>query len=275
MTASTVPAPIVTGLYVPGNRPDRFDKAVATGAQLIILDLEDAVSPEGKADARSAVVNWLERRPRAGGPRIQVRVNAVGAVGTTSDLEALRPLADRFTLRLPKVESASSLERTAGFTGTVALIESALGVERALEIAEHPLVGGLALGDSDLASNVGSTSEQVIDYARIRLVFAARAAGLAAPMLSAWPGIRDLEGLRADTLRGRALGLVGRVAIHPSQLSVVTESFRPAPDEIAWAEAVLAAATIGGVSTLFSGDMVDAAMVGRAERVLALVRATS
>ena len=275
MIASTVPAPIVTGLYVPGNRPDRFDKAVATGAQLVILDLEDAVPPEEKADARSSVIDWLERRPHTRGPRIQVRVNAAGTVGATSDLEALRPLADRFTLRLPKVESASSLESTAGFRGTVALIESALGVERALEIAEHPLVGGLALGDSDLASDVGSTSEQVIDYARIRLVFATRAAGLAAPMLSAWPGIRDLEGLRADTLRGRALGLVGRVAIHPSQLSVVTESFRPAPDEIAWAEVVLAAATIGGVSTLSSGDMVDAAMVGRAERVLALVRATS
>lgn len=265
--------PVITGLYVPGNRPDRFDKAVATGAQLVILDLEDSVPLNEKADARSAVVDWLGRRPGTAGTHLQVRVNAGRGSDAAADLDAIRPWADAFTVRVPKVEAASDLEGLDDFPGVVALIESALGVERAFEIATHPLVGGLALGDSDLASDVGSAARPVIDYARVRLVFASRAAGLPAPMLSAWPGIRDLEGLRGDTARGKDLGLVGRVAIHPTQLDVIAQCFRPTPEELAWATGVESAASVGGVTTLSSGDMVDAAMVGRAARILDLHRA--
>lgn len=267
--------PVITGLYVPGNRPERFVKAVDSGADLVIFDLEDSVPPAEKAQARHNVVEWLRHRAALGigeksGPRIQVRVND----GSDDDLAALAPLAEYFMLRLPKTENTAQLEAMAGFVRVTALIETALGLERAFELAEHPVVAGLALGDSDLASDLGSSSVQVLDYARIRLVVAARAAGLPAPMVSAWPAIRDQAGLLDDTRRGGALGLVGRVAIHPSQLGVIRSAFLPDATEVAWAYEVIEALTAGGVTILRSGAMVDTAMRGRAERIIRLLRAT-
>ena len=259
---------IVTGLYVPGNRPDRFEKAFSSGADLIILDLEDSVPQVDKVEARRNVVDWMRARRDQGagasaGPQIQVRVSA----GSDEDLDALASVADQFSLRLPKVEKRSQLDAVSHFTGVTALIETALGVERAFDLAEHPVTAGLALGDSDLASDLGTSSKKVIEFARIRLVIAARARGLPAPMVSAWPGIKDLSGLLRDTRRGAALGLVGRVAIHPTQLAVIRTAFEPTRAELAWANEVIDALNGGGVTTLRSGAMVDAAMLGRAERI--------
>jgi citrate lyase subunit beta/citryl-CoA lyase len=272
MTASPIiTGPIVTGLYVPGDRPERFDKAVATGAQLVILDLEDAVADAHKADAREAVASWLRARA-ADGTVVQVRINA----GEPLDLAALAAVDAEFEIRVPKVESLSDLDAvTRAVPGhpLTALFETALGVEGALALAAHSAVTRLALGESDLASDLGTRAPVAMDYARMRVLFAARAAGLPAPMLSAYPGIRDLDGLRADTERGRDLGWVGRTAIHPSQLPVIADVFRPDADQVAWAESVLAATASGGVSTLPNGDMVDGAMVGRARSIQALAAA--
>lgn len=257
---------MITGLYVPGDRPDRFDKAVATGADLVILDLEDAVAPARKAFARDAVAAWLT------GPRpdcvLQVRVNA----HNPADLAALRDLTG-FEVRLPKVESPADVDSVvAALPGVpvTALVESAFGVEHAADLAAHPAVTRLGLGESDLASELGTRTEAVLDHARVRLLYAARAAGLPAPMLSAYPAIKDLAGLRADTERGKALGWVGRVAIHPIQLPVIAEVFAPTAEERRWAAEVLAAGA-NGVSTLASGEMVDPAMMGRARAILSRV----
>jgi len=266
-----IAAPIVTGLYVPGDRPERFDKAVATGAQLVILDLEDAVADAHKASAREAVASWLRARA-PGDTVVQVRINA----GEPLDLAALAAVDAEFEIRVPKVESLSDLDvvaRAVPGHPLTALFETALGVEGALALAAHSAVTRLALGESDLASDLGTRAPAAMDYARMRVLFAARAAGLPAPMLSAYPGIRDLDGLRADTERGRDLGWVGRTAIHPSQLAVIADVFRPDASLLAWAESVLVATGSGGVSTLANGDMVDGAMVGRARSILALAAA--
>lgn len=258
----------ITGLYVPGDRPDRFEKALATGADLVILDLEDAVAPSAKAAALDAVTGWLRERESApGGPVLQVRVNA----GADHEIAALRATGAAIELRAPKIESVADvdrLERRAGGLPITALIETARGVEGAAAIAAHPAVSGLALGESDLASDLGSRDPAVLDHARVRLLFAARAAGLPAPMLSAYPDIPDLDGLRADTERGRRLGWIGRVAVHPRQLPVIAEVFAASEAERAWARDVLAAVGEGGVATLPSGEMVDPAMLGRARAIL-------
>jgi citrate lyase subunit beta/citryl-CoA lyase len=264
--------PLTTGLYVPGDRPDRFDKAVATGADLVILDLEDAVAPAAKAQARAAVVEWIARGTDARRFVLQVRVND----GDEADLAALADLvgeagARSFEVRLPKVESLGQLDRVAAALPGVpltALIESALGVERAAEVAAHASVTRMALGESDLASELGTRAPDVLQYARIRLLFAARSASLAAPMLAAYPAIPDLDGLRADTERGREIGWWGRVAIHPTQLAVIASVFAPRDDEVRWAREVLGAVGGGGVATLGNGEMVDAAMLGRARAIL-------
>lgn len=262
----------LTGLYVPGDRPDRFDKAVASGAEMVILDLEDAVAEKHKSVAREAVVEWLGSRPgpnspASASPIIQVRVNA----DFNDDLAALAQCTADFELRVPKVESAVVVDEVAlrmpGRPQT-ALLESALGIENALLIAQHPAVTRLAIGESDLASELGTRSARVMAYARSRVLFASHAASLDAPMLSAYPAIRDLEGLRADTAMGRDDGWVGRVAIHPAQLQVIREVFVATPAEVAWAEEVLAALSHGGVVTLANGEMVDSAMRGLAERIL-------
>lgn len=262
---------VITGLYVPGDRPDRFEKAVTSGADLVILDLEDAVTPANKAEARAAVVTWLTARSEdalTAGPVIQVRLNSPIA----DDLAALAGLDSRIEFRIPKVVSAAELDVVRAHNPdrpVTALLETALGIEQALEIARHPSVTRLGIGESDLASELGSRSDAVIGYARNRVLFASVAAGLAAPMLSAFPAIRDLEGLRQDTARGLADGWLGRVAIHPSQLPVIAEVFFSSEADIAWATEVLAVTAGGGVSTLSNGDMVDPAMIGRAERILA------
>jgi citrate lyase subunit beta / citryl-CoA lyase len=258
----------ITGIYVPGNRPDRFDKAVGTGADLVILDLEDAVPRHEKSAALSAVVGWLGRRTPTEGPLLQVRVNPHAA----HEIAALRATGVAVEIRLPKVESSAEIaavnpqgERELPVT---ALIESARGVERISEIVSAAGLTRVAMGEADLQSELGSTSETVLDYARMRVLFATRAAGLPAPMLSVYPRIRDLDGLAADTERGRAAGFVGRVAVHPSQLEVIRRAFVPSEGEVAWAQQVVDALRGGGVATLASGEMVDPAMLPRATAIL-------
>lgn len=276
-----------TGLYVPGDRPERFDKAVATGAELVILDLEDAVADDRKAVARANVAAWLRARfcgeDRAESdeylpmPIVQVRVNA----DPEADMAVFAPIfaeigaSAPLELRLPKVEStddvAAVTTRVPDFPVT-AIIESALGVERAIAIATHPSVTRLALGESDLASELGTKSPSVIGYARTRIVYACAAAGVPAPMMAAFPRIRELEALSEDCKSGRIDGWFGRVAIHPSQLPIIRSAFQSSEEDIAWASEVLSIAGRGGVGTLDSGEMVDRAMVGRAQRILARPR---
>ena len=324
--------PPITGLYVPGHRSDRFERAFTSGADLVILDLEDAVPVTQKATAREAIVATLTARvaglrdersgnaePTAdadadadagtdadadtdgdadargslgarGETLIQVRVNAGPFLADDLAAIALFLQADGAArpveVRLPKVEAASDVDRVIHFLDDVspgssrhvavtAILETALGVERALEIASHPAVTRLALGESDLASDLATRHPDVIGYARTRVLFAARAAGLDAPMMSAYPDIRDQAGLLADTADGATRGWLGRVAIHPSQLAVIASAFRPEPAEVVWAEQVLDAMRDGGVTTLASGEMVDPAMIGRARSIVARKNATA
>lgn len=265
-------APHRTGLYVPGDRSDRFVSAEESGADLVVFDLEDAVAPERKAAARDAVLAWL-RDGRRGAADVQVRVNA----GDDADLQAVAGLALDIGIRLPKVESVAELDRVAGIAPdrpVIALLESARGVVSALSIAEHPAVVALALGESDLRSEVGG-GDPMITHARVSMLFAARAAGLPAPMASVYPAIRDLEGLAEDTRGAADLGLFGRMAAHPIQLPVIADIFAPTEIELSWAREVVAAVQTGGVATLSSGAMVDPAMRGRAERILRAAESSS
>lgn len=267
--------PVVTALYVPGDRPDRFDKAVATGAQLVIVDLEDAVAVERKTIARHAVTAWLRSPSADRRVRIDVRVNA----GDDDDLAAIAGLDQAIGVRLPKVESSSAIDAAAKVVGTerpiTALIETARGVEAVAEIASHPATAAVTLGEADLASDLGTRDESVLDWVRVRLLVAARAARLPAPMMSVFPDIIDLDGLRADTERGRRMGFVGRTAIHPTQLAVIAAAFTPPQEDLRWATQVLAATAAGGVGRLETGEMVDPAMRGRAEAIRALAAAVS
>ncbi|HZX09295.1 CoA ester lyase [Kribbella sp.] len=268
---------MLTALYVPGNRPDRFAKAVAAGPDLVVFDLEDAVQVAGKADARGWAVAWIAAnvsRP------VEIRVNALHSPWIADDLAAISAVPS-VRLRVPKVESAADvhavLEKVPSARIT-ALIESPLGVERAFEIATaDPRVVAVALGEADLSSALGVDGPAGLAWSRARLVSASRAAGLGAPMMSVYPNVHDLDGLRQSSVEGRALGFVGRTAIHPRQLSTIVEAFTPSAAQVAAAEELLEAVEKadvrnGGVLVLPDGRMVDPAMIGRAREVTALIR---
>jgi citrate lyase subunit beta/citryl-CoA lyase len=271
-----MPAPVLVALYVPGDRPERFAKAFAAGADQVILDLEDAVAPARKELAREAVAELL-----AGpvpGP-VAVRPNGAGTPWHDDDLAMLARAPARPALRLPKVEGPADvdrvLERLGGGSGEpwelTCLLESALGVERAYAVAGHRAVSAIALGEADLRAQLGVTAEAALDWLRVRAVVAARAAGLPAPAMAVHPHVGDDEGLRASCRHGATLGLRGRAAIHPRQVAVIREAFTPTPAEVADARLVLAALTgVAGAVRLADGRMVDAAMAAQARAVLAL-----
>lgn len=250
-------------LYVPGSRPDRFEKAAATGAE-VILDLEDAVEAGAKDEARTYVADWVAR---ARAP-LQVRVNRPGSVELAADLAAL---PRDVPLRVPKVERPEDLAGLGGRPLHV-LIESALGIENLLSIATTEGVATIALGEADLAAELGLDGEDALGWVRSRLVVAARAAGLPAPMMAAYPALSDLDGLAASCDVGRRLGMRGRTAVHPAQLPVIRSAFAPRADELDWARAVLAILDRGGVARLSDGSMIDAAMARRARAILAGAR---
>jgi len=247
--------PPLTWLYVPGDRLDRVEKAIASRAHAVIVDLEDGVAPAAKEAARANVAQL----PHSDKP-VYVRVNA----GSSADLEAVRPLplAGVVVPKLERPEDVPELEHP-----IVALIESATGLEAAYEIARHPRVVGVGLGEADLRSQTGATD---LDWARARLVNAAVAAGLPRPPQSVYPNVKDLEGLERSCRRGRELGHLGRTAIHPAQLPVIEAVYLPTTDEVERARETIARLEADGVGTVGDGEFVDAAMLGAARQVVAL-----
>jgi citrate lyase beta subunit len=285
--------PVRSLLFVSGERPDRFDKAVATGADVVCVDLEDAVHPDRKAEARAHVIDWL-RRPRAGGAsagRIAVRINGLGTLDGLRDALALAEAGVRTeVLLVPKVEDAAGLALLhrwlGGAFGTmVALIETPLGIERMAGIAgaagdEAPRLSALMLGGADLSMELGARLEwDALASARGRLVNAAKAFGL-----EAWDvpfvDVGDVAGLQAETRRVKAMGFDCKSAIHPSQVAPIHAAMQPDADELAWAVALNeAVAAQGGPERirgafLFRGKLVDAPILRRAERVAAFPRHT-
>jgi citrate lyase subunit beta/citryl-CoA lyase len=267
--------PIVTALYVPGDRPDRFGKAAASGADVVILDLEDAVAADRKDEARRAVADYLSTPTPC---PVAVRVNGAETPWYTSDLEALAHCAHVSAIRLPKCESPGQVaeaSRRSGGGGVQAVIESAIGVERLYDIARAAATVSVSLGEADLRSALSITDPGGLDWVRSRLVVAASAAGLPAPLMSVWADLKDYDGLAASCRAGKTRGFLGRAAIHPDQVPVIRAAFMPTDDEILDARAILAAladaaAVSSGVAVLPNGHMVDAAMRRGAERTLAL-----
>jgi citrate lyase subunit beta / citryl-CoA lyase len=270
-----VSAVYLTWLYAPGDRPDVVAKALRSGADVVIVDLEDAVAPDRKRYALDATADLLtERHPVP----VHVRVNALAGALAEAEARRLAPLGGLGALRLPKVNGPADVARVAAWTSPVPplypLLENALGVEHAHAIATaHPSVAGIALGEADLRADLGIADEAGLAWPRGRIVLAARAAGLPPPPQSIYPDVRDAEGLARSCAEGRTLGFLGRAAIHPRQLPVIERAYLPTTPEIEAAEEILkAAVTDNGALALPDGRFVDAAVVAGAHRTLALAR---
>ncbi|MFX0578706.1 HpcH/HpaI aldolase/citrate lyase family protein [Nocardia nepalensis] len=266
-----------TWLYVPGDRPDRMDKAVASGAAIVVLDLQDAVAEDRKQQARDAVADFLARiEPDTFSTRIHVRVNNIRSEAGRRDLDAIAGLRALAGIRLPRIESIADIEaatRIVRAGGAQAefhcLIETALGIENAYQIASAPGVVAISLGEGDLRVELGALDEQALVWARSRIVVAAAAAQLPPPAMAVFGNVKDVAGLRESCLRGRRLGMRGRSAIHPAQLPVIADAFRPTDTEVEQARRVVAAADAhSGGFALEDGTFVDQPVVAAARLTL-------
>jgi citrate lyase subunit beta/citryl-CoA lyase len=255
-----VNVPPLTWLYVPGDRPNRVEKAIASEAHAVIVDLEDGVAPAAKAEARANLPGlFTERRNKP----VYVRINA----GDADDLAVVATLAIAgvFVPRVARPEDVPSIGLPVH-----CLIESATGVEAAYEIATTRGVAGISLGEADLRSETGAL-EAGLDWARSRIVNAAVAAGLPRPPQSVYPHLKDDEGLARSCRRGRELGHLGRTAIHPAQLPTILHAYLPTEEETAHAGATIERLERAlGAATLPGGEFVDAAMLGSAHQTIAL-----
>ena len=265
-------------LFVPANRPERYAKALASGADAVIVDLEDAIAPADKLLARQTLVQAIDNLTTAHRARLLVRINASGTPWQTDDLVALRGVMAKglAALMVPKAESPHTLAQVAGVVGPtctlVPLIESVAGLDAVNALAACPQVLRLAFGHLDFQADTGMSCdahEAELVPVRLALVFASRRAGLAAPVDGISPDTHDTARLTLETMRSRRGGFAGKLCIHPAQVASINAAFSPSAAELEWAERVQAAfdAAGGGVFSL-DGRMVDAPVLLLARRTL-------
>ena len=253
-------------LFVPGNRPERFDKACAAGAGAVIIDLEDAVVPAEKIAARAALRDWL-----SASKSVLIRINSAETEWFQDDL-ALCSLPGVAGIVLPKSERAEHLRTVAdaGAATILPLIESAHGFARLSEIAQQARVQRLIFGSIDFQLDLGIEGEDdALLFFRSQLVLQSRLANLLSPVDGVSVGIDDVDQLRIDTQRARRLGFGAKLCIHPRQVETVNHAFRPDAASVAWATKVVAAADkAGGAAVAVDGKMVDLPVLLKARAIL-------
>jgi citrate lyase subunit beta/citryl-CoA lyase len=270
-------------LFVPGDRPERFEKALASGADAVILDLEDSVAATNKPRARDAVHEFVLRH--AGETTLLIRINALASPEFEGDLAALSGLHP-FAIMLPKAEGAVSVRKLAAtLAPAIPILPIATETPSAIfEIGSYRDVSsnlcGLTWGAEDLPAAMGATTARESDggytppyeLARSLVLFGAHAAGVPA-IETVYPGFRDLDGLKAYASRARRDGFSGMMAIHPSQVEAINQAFTPDASEIAWAEKVAAAfaARPGAGVIQLDGRMLDLPHLKLAVRILGIV----
>ena len=254
-------------LYVPGNRPDRFDKACAAGADSVIIDLEDAVPPAQKDAARAALSAWL-----SADKAILVRVNAEGSEWFGRDLAAC-DAAGVTGVILPKAEKIGDGVVALCSRKGVALyplIETAAGMAQAEAVAATPCVQRLMFGTIDFQFELGidGDGDELLAF-RSRLVLASRLAGIQSPVDGPCTSWEDSELLLADARRARRMGFGGKLCIHPRQVAHVNAAFAPTAEELAWAGRVVAAAAESkGAAVAMDGRMIDRPVILKAEQIV-------
>ena len=258
-------------LFVPATRPDRFAKGATSGADRVILDLEDAVAPSEKVEARRN----LARAVIPGEVPVYVRVNSALTPWFEDDLAVAATLAIRGIL-LPKADSAAHVERAAraipNECAIVPIIETAIGFWNVLDVARAPRVERLVFGGLDFSLDTGMQDEDgAFDYVRSRIVIASRVAGIAPPIDYVTLAIDDQELLQRHTARSWHFGFGGKLCIHPKQIPVTNDAFRPSDDEVAWARSILREQAARPEDAVFAhrGELVDRPVLERARQIVA------
>lgn len=273
-TMSTRVAQARTLLFVPGHRPDRFDKAARSGADAIVVDLEDAVPTTSKAAARAAIEAQWPLLQVCGVP-VLVRINASETSAGTEDIEWLGRLPPPAAILLPKAESlqaVASVHRALSGTPVLPIIESAAGYAALSMLAATPGVMRLAIGHLDFLADTGmrcDDEQSELAPLRFAVAMATRLNGLAPAVDGVTEQIGAEQRLRNDVRRAMRFGLRGKLCIHPAQVSIVHDAMAPTEEELAWARKVIAAdAAANGGAVQVDGRMVDQPVVLLARRLL-------
>ena len=268
-------------LFVPGNRPERFGKALASQADMVIVDLEDAVPAADKAVARIALAAAWQQWPTAQRARVLVRINAAQTADHLDDLAWLPQLPDLSAVMVPKAEKVTDLTGVQGALGTPApalipIIESAEGLANIDALARCPSVLRLAFGNLDFQADLGMASgadEAELAPVRVAIVVASRRAGLAAPIDGVTTDTQDMGRVQTDAARSLRFGFGAKLCIHPLQVAAVHAAFAPTAAQIEWAQRVLQAeAVAGGGAFTVDGRMVDPPVLKLARQCLAMAR---
>lgn len=259
-------------LFVPGIREDRFATAVASGADEIVLDLEDGVARQDKDVARREVVRW-----KSGGGAGIVRINPPDTDHYAADMDAVRSLGS-VGVMVPKACARSVLavaEHLPARAYLIAIIETARGVLEARQVCSIPQVQRLAFGNGDLALELGLSHDNWagLQWARSTVVCASAAEGCPPPIDGVVTAPRDEALLRTECASGRDLGFTGKLAIHPIQIPTINNMFAPSEGELAWAHTVVAAGSAGG-AVLVAGEMIDGPILQRAKNIVERAAAT-
>jgi citrate lyase subunit beta/citryl-CoA lyase len=263
-------------LFVPGTRPERFIKALDSGANGVVLDLEDAVAEEDKETARNAIRTAWPSFSVEQKKRLVIRTNAPGTQFYSADLILAQEL-NVGCLLIPKSESADQINGAALVlpnTAIIPMIETAIGLDRLREISNANQVLRLALGNLDLQADLGmmcDPQETELQTARYQIVLASRLAQIAPPVDGVTPSTDDLPRITDDAERAKRMGFGAKLCIHPKQVAIVKAAFMPTEEEIQWAQRVIEAdhASKGGAVKL-DGRMIDRPVVLLAQRTLAL-----
>lgn len=262
-----------TYLFVPGNRPERFAKALASGADAVVLDLEDAVADDAKTAARAAIAAWAATATPAERARIAVRVNDTASPHADDDLRLLRD-AGLPAVMLPKVEHDDQIAAVrAGVPGArlLPLIETARGVARCEALAAGAGVERLVFGTLDLALDLDldiADDNAPLAEAAARLVLASRLADRLPPVAGVTPQLDDEARLLSDLVWARRRGFGAKLCIHPRQVAAVHAALAPGEAELDWARRVIAAEAASPGAARLDGRMVDRPVVLQAQRTL-------
>jgi len=262
-------------LFVPGNRPERFDKALAAGADAVIVDLEDAVPLADKLAARETVREWLASDSSAPGTPVYVRINALTTDWFADDVRALAALPRVAGLVVPKTEDAATLIAAAAGAHEalriVPLIETARAFGALDAIAGAPRVERLMFGTIDFQLDIGIEGDgDELLYFRSQLTLASRLAGIGAPVDGVTTVFDDAALIEQEARRARRLGFRGKLCIHPKQIAAVHAAFAWRDDEVVWAKRVIAATEAsGGAAVALDGKMVDTPVLLKAQEILA------
>ncbi|MFT4127453.1 MAG: CoA ester lyase [Gordonia sp. (in: high G+C Gram-positive bacteria)] len=255
-----------TFLFAPGNRPERFAKAAAAGADVVVIDLEDAVTAADKPAARTHIADWL-----AAGNSALIRINAAETSWHAADVALAAEYSAPVLLAKAQTPEEVAAVGTATGAPVIPLVETARGILAAPVIAALAPVVRIGFGAIDFGVDTGVDPDdrEALLFARSMLVSASAAAGIAAPIDGVTTALRDTAKLTDDVRYAARIGLAAKLCIHPAQVAVVHDCLAPTDDEITWARSIVAAASTDSSVVAVNGQMVDAPVVARARRILA------